>query len=383
MYPRQLSIDLPAGQSCFLWGPRKTGKSTLLAERFPQSEHFDLLDTQRFIQYLKEPWTIAQEIMALPEAKRRLPIVIDEVQKVPQILDEVHRLIENEGLNFVLCGSSARKLMRGGANLLGGRAWRFHLHPLTWREVPEFDLLQALNRGLIPSHYDCSEYKQALAGYVTDYLKEEVFDEGLIRNIAAFSRFFDALSFSHGEELNFSSVARDCGMDSKTVREYFQILEDTLLGYMIEPFSQRRSRKVITSKPKFYLFDVGVAGRVCDRTIERTQGEAFGRAFEHFILMELMAWRNYGNNDFPVRYWRSKTGLKVDFVAGMSSQVAIEIKGSRVRNEHLKGLKAFIEEHQPAMAILVCAEPRARCIGKINVLPWEEFLNRLWEGEII
>ncbi len=383
LYFRQLALDLPAGQSAFLWGPRKVGKTTLLAERFPQSAHFDLLDTRRFVQYLREPWTFAEQVMALPEEQRRQPIIVDEVQKAPAILDEVHRLIETEGLTFVLCGSSARKLKRGGANLLGGRAWRFELHPLSWRELPEFDLLRALNRGLVPSHYDSSAHRRALDGYVTDYLKEEVIDEGLTRNAAAFSRFFDALSFSHGEILNFSSLARDCGVDSKTVREYFQILEDTLLGQMVEPFARRRSRAIITSAPKFYLFDVGIASHVCERSVERTQGVNFGRALEHFILMELLAFRSYSEADFPIRYWRTKSGLEVDFVAGSLGQVAIEVKGVRVRSQDLKGLFAFIEEHRPTASIIVCAEPTARRVGTIDVLPWQVFLERLWTGAVI
>ena len=383
LYSRQLALDLPTGQSAFLWGPRRVGKSTLLTERFPQSAHFDLLDTRRFIQYLREPWVFTEQVMALPEEQRRQPIIVDEVQKAPAILDEVHRLIETEGLSFVLCGSSARKLKRGGANLLGGRAWRFELHPLSWRELPEFDLLRALDRGLVPSHYDSAAHRRALGGYVTDYLKEEIFDEGLTRNAAAFSRFFDALSFSHGETLNFSSLARDCGVSSKTVREYFQILEDTLLGHMIEPFARRRSRAIITAAPKFYLFDVGVAGHVCGRSIEGTQGENFGRALEHFILMELLAYRSYSETDFPIRYWRTKSGLEVDFVAGAHGQAAIEVKGARVRGENLKGILAYIEEHQPAVSIVVCAESTARRIGKIDVLPWQDFLERLWKGAIV
>ena len=249
LYGRKLRIDLPPGQSAFLWGPRKVGKSTLLAERFPGSARFDLLDTRTLIQFTREPWAFAEQVMALPDEQRRLPIIVDEAQKAPAILDETQRVIENEGLAFVLCGSSARKLKRGGGNLLGGRAWRFHLHPLIWRELPDFDLLRALNRGLVPTHYDSVQYRRALAGYCNDYLKEEVFDEDLTRNVAAFSRFFDAPGFSHGQILNFSSLARDCGVDSKTVREYFQILQDTLLGTIIEPFARRRSRAIITRAP--------------------------------------------------------------------------------------------------------------------------------------
>ena len=380
LYRRQLVLDLPTGQSAFLWGPRKVGKSTLLAQQFPESARFDLLDTRRLIEFTREPWAFAEQVLAIPDGQRRLPIIVDEVQKVPAILDEVHRLIESEKLAFVLCGSSARKLKRGGANLLGGRAWRFHLHPLTWQEIPEFELMRALNRGLVPSHYDSSAHHRILSGYLTDYLKEEVFDEGLTRNAAAFSRFFDALSFSHGEVLNFSSLARDCGVDSKTVREYFQILEDTLLGQMVEPFAQHRSRAVITRAPKFYLFDVGVAGQLVGRRIERQQGPDFGRALEHFIFMEISAFRSYSEADFPIRYWRTKSGLEVDFVLGNAGQVAIKVKGARVRSEDLKGLNAYVDEHQPDTALLVCAESSARRIGSVDVLPWQTFLERLWAG---
>lgn len=383
LYARELGLELPAGQSAFLWGPRKVGKSTLLAQRFPDSARFDLLDTRTLLQFMREPWTFAERVLALPDGQRRRPILVDEVQKVPAILDEIHRLIETAGLSFVLCGSSARKLKRGGGNLLGGRAWRFHLHPLGWRELPDFDLLRALNHGLVPAHYDSAGHRRALRGYVNDYLKEEVFDEGLTRNAAAFSRFFDALGFSHGEILNFSSIARDCGVESKTVREYFRILEDTLLGCMVEPFARRRSRAVITRAPKFYLFDVGVAGHLTGRRIEQQRGADFGRALEHFILMELLAYRSYSEADFPIRYWRTKSGLEVDFVLGSSGQVAIEVKGARVRREDLKGMRAYAEEHRPSTAAVVCCEPAARRADSIDVLPWEEFLDRLWRGDLL
>ena len=384
-YTRKLRIDLPQGQSAFLWGPRKTGKSTLLRQQFPNSVRFDLLDTRLLVELTRAPWTLSERLGALDRAATANPIVIDEVQKVPAILDEVHRLIENEGLSFVLCGSSARKLKRGRANLLGGRAWRFELHPLTWPEIPEFDLLRALNRGLVPQHYDAANHRRALAGYVDDYLKEEVFDEGLTRNVAAFSRFFDALSFCHGELLNYSNVARDCGIDSKTVREYFQILVDTLLGVFLEPFSLRRSRAVITRAPKFYLFDVGVAGQLTGRLIERAAGPDFGRALKHLVLMELLAYRSYHERDFPVRFWRTKSGLECDFVLGRDGATAIEVKGSaNVRPGELRAMRVYMDEHQPRSAIVVCNEdaPRRTDDG-IRILPWRQFLELLWTGAIV
>lgn len=385
VYQRLLPIDLPAGQSAFLWGPRKTGKSTLLRERFPNAIHFDLLDTRLMLELTGAPWRLRERVQASDAAARSAPIVVDEVQKVPALLDEVHGLIENEGWRFVLCGSSARKLKRGRANLLGGRAWRFALHPLVWREIPDFDLLRALNQGLVPSHYLATNPRRALAGYVQDYLKEEVFNEGLTRNVAAFARFFEALAFSHGELLNFSSIARDCGVDSKTVREYFQILVDTLLGVFVEPFARHRSRAIITQAPKFYLFDVGVAGHIAGRRIASAAGVEFGRALEHFVLMELLAYRSYQEQDFPIRFWRTKSGLECDFVLGRSGSVAIEVKGSdNVQPRDLKGIAAFAEEHEPRLAVVVCNEPAPRrTAAGIQVLPWREFLEQLWDGRIV
>ena len=384
-YERILSLELPKGQSAFLWGPRKTGKSTLLRERFPDAVRFDLLDTRLLLEFTRSPWALAERLAALDGPTLTSPVIIDEVQKVPAVLDEVHRLIEDKGLGFVLCGSSARKLKRGHGNLLGGRAWRFGLHPLTYAEIPDFDLLRALNRGLIPQHYDTKQYRRALAGYVDDYLKEEVFDEGLVRNTPAFSRFFDALAFSHGELVNFSNVARDCGVDSKTVREYFQILVDTLVGSLLEPFSRRRSREVITRAPKFYLFDVGVAGHLMGRRVERPAGPEFGRALEHLVLMELLAYRSYREVELPLRFWRTKSGLECDFVLGRDGDVAIEVKGSiRLHPSDLRSIRAYVDEHSPRQAIVVCNERDARRTSDgIWILPWERFLEQLWSDAIV
>lgn len=385
MYTRRLEIDLPRSRSAFLWGARKTGKSTLLQQRFPDSIRFDLLDTQLLIELTRAPWRLTERIRALEPAQLKRPIVIDEVQKVPAVLDEVHRLVESDGLGFVLCGSSARKLKRGRANLLGGRAWRFALHPLTWQEIPDFDLLRAVNRGLIPAHYDSAHHRRALAGYVDDYLKEEVFDEGLTRNAPAFSRFFEALGFCHGELLNYSNVARDCGVSSKTVKEYFQILVDTLLGEFVKPFSRLRSRAVIIRAPKFYLFDVGVANHVTGRRIERAAGPDFGRSLEHLMLMELLAYRSYHDRDFPVRFWRTKSGLECDFVLGRDGEVAVDVKGGRgVGRRELRGLRAFAEEHRPREAIVVCNERASRRTEDgIWILPWKRFLERLWGDWVV
>lgn len=377
-FTRILSVELPRGKSAFLWGPRQTGKTTLLLERFPQSQFYDLLDTHNLIRFTREPHLLREEIAALPAEVRAAPIIIDEVQKVPALLDEVHAMIERERYQFILCGSSARKLRRGGVNLLGGRAWRYELHPLTYAELPEFDLVQALNRGLLPAIYPDRHYRRTLRAYVQDYLKQEVFDEGLTRNVAAFSRFFEALSYSHGELINHSAIARDCGVDAKTVREYFQILVDTLVGHHVPPFSRRTGRQSISSAQKFFLFDVGVAGHILRRHIEEASGSEFGRAFEHFILMELIALRSYREAEFDIAFWRTKSGLEVDYVLDRG-RVAIEVK-SRVRAGDLKPMAAFIDEYSPQRAIIVCNERQARTVGKIEILPWSRFLRELWDS---
>jgi predicted AAA+ superfamily ATPase len=326
---------------------------------------------------------LRERLLAIPPDQLQAPVILDEVQKVPQLLDEVHWLIENRGLRFILCGSSARKLKRGGANLLGGRAWRYEMHPLVSAEIGDFDLLQVLNRGLVPAHYLSPGYKRSLEAYVVDYLKEEVFDEGLTRNVAAFSRFFEAIGYSHGDLTSYANIARDCGVDAKTVKEYYQILVDTLLGIFIEPWKRRQERQVIGKAPKFYLFDVGVAGALTHRRIAEERGEQFGRALEHFVLMEILAHRAYRELGYEVHFWRTKSGLEIDFVLG-DGEVAVEVKGSsRVDPSDLRSLHTFVADNHPRHAILVCNERAPRLVEGIEVLPWREFLARLWGGRIL
>ena len=380
---RALKIKLPRGQSAFLWGPRKTGKTTLLRDQFGRSLVYDLLDTDLFLRLSREPSLLREELLAASPEKLKLPVIIDEVQKVPLLLDEVHWLIENHRLRFILSGSSARKLKRGKANLLGGRAWRFQLFPLTSDELDSLDLLRILNRGLVPSHYLTSQYRRSQKGYVVDYLKEEVFDEGLTRNIPAFSRFFEAMGYSHGELTNFANISRDCGIDAKTVKENYQILVDTLVGACVPPFKRRQDRNVIVKASKFYLFDVGVAGALTNRRLLAERGEDFGKALEHFVFMELRAHSSYRELDYPIQYWRTKSGLEVDFVLG-AGEVAVEVKGrSRVDPRDLRALSRFVDDYSPRRAILVCNEPRARVRDGIRIMPWGEFLRDLWSGRIM
>jgi len=383
VFDRMLTIDLPINQSAFLWGPRKTGKTTLLKSQFPKSIFIDFLQTDIFMEYTKSPFLLRDRLLAKKNQAFKYPVIIDEVQKVPQILDEVHWLIENQRINFILCGSSARKLKRGQANLLGGRAWRFELFGLVSKEVKNLNLLWALNRGMIPAHYQQHNYKRSLRSYVQDYLKEEIFNEGLSRNIPAFSRFFEAMGYSHGALVNYSNIARDSGVSSKTVKEYYQILVDTLLGTFVLPFKKRQERQVISKAPKFYLFDAGVAGYISKRTIEQERGEMFGHAFEHFIYLEILAHSAYHEINYEINFWRTKSGQEVDFILG-GGEVAVEVKGSAMIDKRaLRPMKSFIELYNPKQAIVVCNEKKERIHSNIKIMPWRVFLQKLWDDEII
>ncbi len=387
-FNRLLNMSLPEGQSAFLWGARKTGKSTYLAKNFPQSVYYDLLKTDEVTRFLVAPHVLREELSALTKMQLQYPVIIDEIQKVPQLLNEVHWLIENKKISFILCGSSARKLKHGAANLLGGRAWRYNFYPLVYKEIPDFDLLKALNHGLLPSHYLSTQYTRMMRAYVGDYLTEEIQAEGLVRNLPGFARFMDLSGFTNGQMLNYANIARDCAIDAKTVKEYYQILQDTLIGYLLSPFHKKIKRELISATPKFYLFDVGVANYLRRRKILSLQGSDAGDAFEHFILMELIAFLGINEMDMPVQYWRSKAGLEVDFVLN-HGEIAIEVKlSSSPSLSELTGLRAFCEDYRPKHALVVCQAPRKRIIEidhqhKIEILPWREFLDQLWNKKYL
>ncbi len=385
MIQRILKMNLPKGQSAFLWGPRKTGKSTYLKSSFPDSIRYDFLQSDVFFALSARPSLLREQLESLSSDTLEKPVILDEVQKIPAILDEVHWLIENRGVGFVLCGSSARKLKRSHANMLGGRAWRYQLYPLTYPELEQPDLLRILNQGLLPQHYlaDPESARRSLNAYLRDYLKEEIFDEGLIRNIPAFTRFFEMLPFSHGELLNYSKIASDCGVDAKTVKGYFEILVDTLIGEFILPYQKRIGRDIISRTPKFYLFDVGVVGAMHQRTLNSTSGETFGKALEHYILMELTAFLGYHEIYNSIFYWRTKSGLEVDFVLDQG-KIGIEVKGTAMlRQSDIKGILAFAEEHNPGRCIVVCNEPISRRTGNVEIMHWKHFLDELWQGRIV
>ncbi len=385
-FHRVAHLKIPAHQSAFLWGARKTGKSTFLHAKFHQSIWYDLLKTDELRRLMAAPHLLREELLAASKEQLRYPVVIDEIQKVPALLDEVHWLIENHRISFILCGSSARKLKRGAANLLGGRAWRFHFYPLVYKEIPDFDLIRAFNHGLLPSHYLSEQPSRMLRVYIADYLIEEIQAEGLVRNLPAFARFIETAGFCNGQLLNYTNIARDCAIDAKTVKEYFQILQDTLVGYLIYPYAKNAKRNLISATPKFYWFDVGVANYLNKTKIEALEGVAAGDAFEHFILMELTAFLGLHEIDDPICYWRSTTGFEVDFILNDGS-CAIEVKLNKNPGlGDLKGLRAYCRDHKPKMAIVVCMAPRRRLLGAINgvkieAVPWQEFLIALWDGK--
>lgn len=316
------------------------------------------------------------------------PIIIDEIQKIPALLDEVHWLIENSSAYFILCGSSARKLKREGVNLLGGRAWRYEFFPLVYPEVPDFDLLHALNCGLIPSHYHSTNWKKSITAYVNDYLKEEIRAESLVRNLAAFARFLDIAAFSNTETLNYANIARDCGVDAKTIKEYYRILVDTMLGYFIYPYKNKVKRENLVATPKFYFFDIGVVNRLMKRTISQLKGKEAGHAFEQYLFMELRAYKGLNDLDFDIHFWRTSSGLEVDFILG-DAQVAVEVKNSdQIQSSDIHGLIAFQKDYQPQAAIVVntASSPRKMTLPNgqvIDIMPWKIFLEKLWAGNII
>jgi predicted AAA+ superfamily ATPase len=389
-YERILNISLPKNQSAFLLGPRKTGKTRYLKTRFKDSKYFDLLHTDIYLDFLNSPRLLREELLAIEKTyDTRLPVIIDEIQLVPLLLNEVHWLIENTNFSFILCGSSARKLKKHQANMLGGRAWRYDLFPLTCNEIPEFNLLTALNNGLIPSHYNSANPRQSLRSYISTYLKEEIVAEGLDRNLPNFSRFLDAVSFQVGELVNFTKIASDCGVKARVVKEYYQILIDTFLGYYLPPYTNSRGRDSIISTPKFYLFDTGVAVTLCKERITRLKGAFAGKIFENFILHELVAWNSYNEKECEFSFWQTKSGLEVDFIVN-KGDAAIEVKiSTAISRSDLSGLVAFADENPTEKLYLVCNETRKRVISltnssrQITIYPWQSFLHDLWNKNII
>lgn len=367
--------NLLSKKTFFLFGPRSTGKTTLIRHQLPDCRFYDLLDARVFTKLTKNPALLEQENLADPKI-----IVIDEIQKSPQLLDEVHRLISKYNWTFLLTGSSARKLKRGAANLLAGRAWWAELYPLTFHEIPDFDLLTYLNRGGLPQVYFSPDPKEELENYVSLYLKEEIQAESLTRNLPAFSYFLDLLAFSNGKEINFESFASDCGVSPITIKNYIQILEDTLIGFSLPGFVKTKKRKAI-SRIKHYFFDVGIVNSLCHRSEILNKSELFGEAFEHFIIQEIRAYLSYRRTKSKLTYWRSTTKFEVDLI--IDQKMALEIKSSsNVSNKHLKGLRALKEENLIEYYAVISLDSKERHTpDNITIYPWKRFLEKLWSDE--
>lgn len=376
-------VPLPArpDASFFLWGPRQSGKSSVLRTLYPGARVVDLLQSDEFLRYLQAPWLLRDE---LRDATPGTLTLLDEVQRVPALLDEVHWLIENRRLVFGLCGSSARKVRRGHANLLGGRAVRHELFGLVSAEVgADYDFLRAANHGCLPRHYLAEQPARMLRAYVNDYLTEEVAAEALVRNLPAFAGFLSAAALADTGLVNFTNVARECGVSSVTVKEYYQILVDTLLGRFLPAFTRRPKRRVIQA-PKFYFADVGVVNHLARRGNVQPRSELFGKALENVICHELAAYREYRERSWALMYWRLASGIEVDFVTDDLS-LAIEVKASeRARDDHLAGLRALrADQRSVRRRVLVCLEPRRRMTDDgIEILPVRTFLDALWGDDL-
>jgi predicted AAA+ superfamily ATPase len=379
MYPRALNLrEIVKHKSIFLLGPRQTGKSTLVRQAFPEAAVYDLLEADTFRELTARPEYIRQTL-----SPQQRFLIVDEIQKLPALLDEIQLLIErNKQLRVILTGSSARKLKRGAANLLGGRAWVCRLHPLVSAELDKPRLMDRLNRGSLPAVIDSPHHSEDLKAYVGTYLREEIRAEGLTRSIENFSRFLEVAGITSGEQINFSAVADDAGFPPRTVREHYQILEDTLVGYQL-PAYQRTSKRKPVATAKFYFFDVGVANVLKRNAVIEEGSDAYGRALEHLIFLELRAYLDYRRLDDELTYWRSRSQFEVDFVVGHT--IGIEVKSkSHVSPRDYKGLHALAEEVELKRRIVICGEKmNRRTDDGTDIMSPAAFLKDLWAGNIL
>jgi len=369
-------LDLPAlmkKKSHFLFGPRQTGKTSLIRHTLKGVRVYDLLDTSIYLALSQNPGRIGQELTT----KDRL-VVIDEIQRLPDLLNEVHRLIETRGIRFLLTGSSARKLRRGGVNLLGGRARTKYLHPLTCKELGDkFDLARAMERGLLPSIYFSDDPRADLQAYAGSYLQEEIVAEGATRNLPAFSRFLKVAALCNSQIVNFTNISNDAQVARTTVYEYFEILKDTLILYELPAWRKSKKRKPLASS-KYYFFDVGVVSVLQGRKFRPGTPE-FGEAFETYLVHELINYSDYVSGE-NLSYWRSTSGFEVDFIIG--DHTAVEVKAKEnLSVSDLKPLRALSEEKKLKRYLCVSLEPRRRRFEDVMVLPYKDFLEALWNGE--
>lgn len=381
MFRRLVRLPERPRESFFLWGPRDTGKSTLLKELYPQARRIDLARTEEFVRYGERPALLREE---LGEGPRDPVVVIDEIQKVPPLFDEVRWLVENRGRVFAMSGSSSRALRQNGSVPAAGRVARFDLFGLTSAEIGRsFDLVRMLNHGYLPRHYASDAPGRALRAYIQSYIKEEVLLPGLTRSLPAFSAFLSRAALSDTELVNYATIARECGVSAPTAREYYRILVDTRLGRFLPAFTKRPKRRVIGA-PKFYFADVGVVNVLAGRGNLVPGSELFGKAFENWVFHELTAASHYRERYLDLAYWRLASGIEVDFVVG-DLRCAVEAKATaRVTSDHLKGLRQLaVDQPSVRRRVVASLEPSPRQTEDgIEVLPWRVFLDRLWSGEL-
>ncbi len=376
MLPRILQLNNELDGSIFLFGARQTGKSTILRQQFGKdSIYIDLLDSELRSRYSRRPVLLYE---MLKDKCAGTIVIIDEIPEVPHLLNEVHRLISERGLLFILCGSSARKLKRKGHNTLGGRALPVFLYPLVSAEIPVFDIDRAVQYGMLPPHYLAENPARHLSAYIDVYLKEEIKEEALVRNLNSFQRFLEVAAVTDGEIVNYNNIAQECGVSATTVSSYFDILEDTLIGYRIPAYTKVVKRRIVQA-PRFYYFDVGIANHLLHRK-ELVRGTVdYGHAFEHLVIQELVAWLHYSHSEEKLFYWRTYTGLEVDAIIG-DARVAIEIKSvEEVLPRHLKGLKAFGEEYPSSRRIVISLDRINRKVGNIEFIYVLDFFKLLWD----
>lgn len=378
MIERICNIDNTLDDSIFLFGARQTGKSTFLRQKFPDSVYIDLLDTTLKGRFKRRPGLLYEMLADKPDRTR---VIIDEIPEVPELLNEVHRLMSEKNHRFILCGSSARKLKRKGYNTLGGRAFPVFLFPFVSAELNDFDLQHAVSYGMLPPHYLSKNPQRRLSAYIDVYLKEEIKEEALVRNLNAFQRFLEVAALTDGEIVNYNNIAQDCGVSANTVSCYFDILEDTLLGFRMPAYTKVMKRRLVQA-PRFYYFDVGIANHLLHRK-ELTRGTAeYGHAFEHLVIQELRAWLAYNESTEQLTYWRTYTGQEVDAIIG-DARVAVEIKSvEEVLPRHLKGLQAFASDYPDSRTIVVSLDSLNRRMGSVECIYVIDFFRLLWNGEI-
>ena len=379
MYHRIFDIENRLDEAMFLFGGRQVGKSTLLKERFPKAVYIDLLNSEVRNRFRQHPEEFRESLLRLPPETL---VIVDEIQKVPDLLDEVHWLMVNKGLFFILSGSSARKLKKSGANNLGGRAIPETLFPLVSAEIPDYDLDRAIQNGMIPRHYMVANARNRLKSYIELYLQEEILEEAAVRKVDDFVRFLEVAAISDGEILNYDNVAADCGVSANTVKAYYKILCDTLLGFEVPAYRKVIKRK-LTKSPRFYFFDVGVANYLTGRHHLAPKTPAYGHAFEHLVLQEIVAYLGYKNSDEELTYWHTYDDVEVDAVIG-DARVAIEIKSTEtVQASHKKGLAEFAKEHPKTRQVLVSRDRISRRSGEVDLFYVLDFFKALWNDEII